>query len=178
MVTEKVTQRLVPDFRLEADTGKIKNNFAESGIQLFGSPVIDFAAGEQIQFNKNLFVDVPDSFKSAEEKTEGNKNIFAANIFQKLPSAPALHSVEKMNTEKLAPLKQDKFEQENPVNNDRKSILSHRLLKWFKRPNALSKLSSEEDIKTAVASNPRIGQILYEAGVPLVINYENLKGIK
>ena len=181
MATEKVTQRLVPDFRLEADTGKIKNNFAESGIQLFGSPVIDFAAGEQIQFNKNLFVDVPDSFKSAEEKTEGNKNIFAANIFQKLPaapSAPALHSVEKMNTEKLAPLKQDKFEQENPVNNDRKSILSHRLLKWFKRPNALSKLSSEEDIKTAVASNPRIGQILYEAGVPLVINYENLKGIK
>ena len=177
MATEKVTPRIVSDVRLDSDTTKIKfNNPAEGSIQMFATPTMDFSIGESVELKKNLFVETPDSFKSSEEKPALKQtNLFCTNMFQKAP-------VEyKPEAEKLAPLDKDKFELDNPFVKEQdnvKSVLSHRLLKWFKRPNALSQLSSENDIKTAVASNPRIGQILYEAGVPLVINYENLSTIK
>ena len=178
MATEKVTQRLVSDVRLDTEASKIKfNSPAENGIQVFGTPTMEFPIGESVNLSKNLFVETPDSFKTSDEKPELKQtNLFSTNMFQKAPVSV------KPEPEKLAPLEKDKFETtENPFNKEPdnvKSVLSSRLLKWFKRQNALSKLSSEEDIKTAVASNPRIGQILYEAGVPLVIDYKNLSTIK
>ena len=177
MATEKVTSRLVSDVRMDTDASKIKiNNPAENSIQVFGAPTMEFPIGESVEIKKNLFTQTPDSFKTSDEKPELKQtNLFSTNMFQKAPVSV------KPEAEKLAPLEKDKFELENPFKKEPdnvKSVLSHRLLKWFRRPNALSKLSSEEDIKTAVASNPRIGQILYEAGVPLVINYENLSTIK
>ena len=176
MATEKVTQRLVSELRIDLGAGIIKNNFAGSSTPLFGAPTMEFPIGESVEINKNLFTETPDSFKTSKEKTELKQtNLFSTNMFHKTPV------VQKPSTENLAPLKEDKFEIENPSNkesNNVTSVLSHRLLKLFKRPNALSQLSSEGDIKTAVASNPRIGQILYEAGVPLVINYQNLSTIK
>lgn len=167
MATEKVTQRIVSDSGTLQDTVKIKTTPIGSK-PLFGSSTFVLNTA-----NQNLFAETPDSFNLAVPKVDvKHVNLFGGNVFTK--PTPTL------DTEKLTPLSSDRFVGQNPVKKEKdiKQILLMRLSKAFKRPNATRQLASEEDIKTAVASNPRIEQILYEAGVPFIINYKNLETIK